>query len=388
MQPKKIVVVGGGILGALVGYELAKRGQTVTIIEKESFGGLATSGSFAWITNQSAFRNAQNLPEPRARDYFDLHRLSHAAWHRLNRDFESSLPIQWNGTLHSAVPGTAEDQELHAELDRRQRWGSPSHFVAPARASEIEPNLTLGDESSVFYAPDEGSVDPVGAVLTLLGTARSLGAETREHEEVLTVERTSGTTTVETTKGTYDADIVLFACGVENPKVLQTVVDIPLVESEGSIVHLAPSPMLLRPVLLSSRIHAIQRNDGRIVLAQHFSGSPVGDPHTPDAEEIREMAATRIPGLQNVPIEHVTTRRRIVPQDGLPIFYNDTANTGVAAITTNAGISLGPILAQLITTELLDECRVERLDPYRIDRFDDPQENPESSRIFASTSIP
>lgn len=369
MNTQKIVIVGGGILGSLLGHELAKRGQKVTIIEKDSIGGLATSGSFAWITNQSAFRNAHNLPEPKARDYFDLHRLSHAAWHRLDRDLDSKLPIRWNGTLQSALPGTQDDHDLHNELDRRQRWGSPSHLVTPAQAAKIEPNVNFGSETSIFYAPDEGSIDPVKAVTTFAAAARSLGAEIREHEEVLAVEDTSGSTRIVTTKGTHSADIVIFACGVENPDALKSRVDIPLAESEGSIVHLAPSPMLLGPVLLSANIHAIQRPDGRIVLAQHFSGSPVGDPQAPNPEELRGVASQPLPWIKDVPIEKVTSRRRIVPQDGLPIFYNDLANSGIAAITTNAGISLAPILVQLITTEILDTERVQRLDPYRAERF-------------------
>lgn len=369
MHTKKIVIVGGGILGSLLGYELAKRGQSVTIIEKDSIGGLATSGSFAWITNQSSFRNAPHLPESRARDYFDLHRLSHASWHRLDRELDSRLPLRWNGTLHSAVPGTQEDQELHNELDRRQRWGSPAYFVTPAEAAKIEPNLSFGNETSIFYAPDEGSVDPVKAVATFVAAARSFGAEVREHEEVLAVEGAAGAARVVTATGTHSADIVLFACGVENPDALQSRVDIPLAESEGSVVHLAPCPMLLGPVLLSANIHAIQRPDGRIVLAQHFSGSPVGDPQAPNPEELKEIASRRLPWLKGVQVEKVTSRRRIVPQDGLPIVYNDIANSGIAAVTTNAGISLAPILAQLMTTEILDTERVQRLDPYRVERF-------------------
>lgn len=387
MQPKKIVIVGGGILGSLLGYQLAKRGQRVTIIEKDSIGGLATSGSFAWITNQSVFRNAHNLLESKARDYFELHRLSHAAWHRLDRDLESRLPIRWNGTLHSAVPGTEEDHELRDEIDRRQRWGSPSHFVTPARAAEIEPNISFGDETSIFYAPDEGSVDPVKAAVTFIEAARSHGAEVREHEEVLNVEGTAGATRVFTTMSTYSADIVIFACGVENPDALQSRVDIPLTESEGSIVHLEPCPMRLNPVLLSANIHAIQRSDGRVVLAQHFSGSPVGDPQAPNPEELRDIAARRLPWLNKVPIERVTKRRRIVPRDGLPVFYNDVANSGIAAITTNAGISLGPILAQLITTEILDTQRVERLDPYRVERFHRVGNDQQEDRATASAGV-
>jgi len=42
----------------------------------------------------------------------------------------------------------------------------------------------------------------------------------------------------------------------------------------------------------------------------------------------------------------------------------------VHSVTTNAGITLGPVLAQLMTTEILDDAEVDVLAPYRADRFD------------------
>ena len=41
----------------------------------------------------------------------------------------------------------------------------------------------------------------------------------------------------------------------------------------------------------------------------------------------------------------------------------------VHSVTTNAGITLGPVLAQLMTTEILDDTEVDVLAPYRADRF-------------------
>ena len=46
---KRIIVVGAGIVGALIGYHLARSGAKVTIIDASEAGGLATRASWAWI---------------------------------------------------------------------------------------------------------------------------------------------------------------------------------------------------------------------------------------------------------------------------------------------------------------------------------------------------
>jgi hypothetical protein len=41
----------------------------------------------------------------------------------------------------------------------------------------------------------------------------------------------------------------------------------------------------------------------------------------------------------------------------------------VHSVTTNAGITRGPVLAQSMTTEILDDTEVDVLAPYRAGRF-------------------
>ena len=57
-----IVVVGAGIVGASIGYHLARRGAEVTICEKRRPAAGATWDSFAWI----------NAAGKRPRAYFEL----------------------------------------------------------------------------------------------------------------------------------------------------------------------------------------------------------------------------------------------------------------------------------------------------------------------------
>ncbi|HYS64609.1 MAG TPA: FAD-binding oxidoreductase [Paraburkholderia sp.] len=366
----KVLIVGAGILGSVLAYDLARRGARVTIIDKGEVAKGATSGSFAWITNQTKFRNADSLGEVGAKHYFNLHRLSHLRWRYLQDDVKSTLPIRWAGCFQLAEPGGSEAKELESELDRRLRWGSPTFRLSSAEAREIEPSMQPGDETFITYTPDEGMMSPVELTSTMLKEAIALGVKYSPYDEYAGFTRTAGGYEVTSSKGKRETGLLIFAGGIANPEFVEgTDLKAPLIHSTGSVVHLAPLPPLFSSVVLSSHVHAIQRMDGRVVIAKHFSGSPVGDPSTPVPEELVEIASKILPGLKGASVEKVTETRRVIPSDGLPVFSRSTDFPGVAAITTNAGVSLSAILSQLITTELLDEVHVDLLDPYRSARF-------------------
>lgn len=366
----KVIIVGAGIVGVMLAYNFARRGAQVTVIDAHEVAAGATSGSFAWITNQTRFRNADTLDNARSQHYFNLHRLSHLRWRSLQDEVKSALPIRWAGCFQLAVPGTDKAVELDAELNRRLRWGSPTFRLSAAEARELEPAMQPGDETFITYTPDEGMMAPVQLTSTMLDEAVALGVTYSPHDAYTGFKKTAAGYEITSTKGTREADFLIFAGGITNPQLVKgTGLKVPLVHSTGSIVHLAPLPHIFDKVILSSQVHAIQRMDGRAVIAKHFSGSPVGDPSAPVPEELVENASRILPNLKGALIEKVTETRRVIPSDGLPVISRSADCPGVTAITTNAGVSLSAILSQLVTTELLDGVHVDLLDPYRSDRF-------------------
>lgn len=366
----RVIIVGGGIIGATLAYDMSTRGAHVTVIDKNELATGATSGSFAWITNQTKFRNADSIEESGARDYFNLHRLSHLRWRYL-QSVIPELPIRWSGCFQMAEPGSDEAAELKAELDRRLSWGSPTYTVTAAQAREMEPGLVPGDETFITYTPDEGMMSPVQLTSTMMQAAVALGAQYSPRDSFKSFRKTAVGYEVTSSSGNRETDLLIFAGGIANPELVEgTGLQAPLTHSVGSVVHLAPLPKLFDAVILSSHVHAIQRMDGRVVIAKHFSGSPVGDPGTPNAEELIGVAARVLPGLKGAVVEKITETRRVIPADGLPVVSRDSALPGVLAVTTNAGVSLGAVLSQLIATEMLDDVRVKLLDPYRSQRFE------------------
>ena len=110
----RIAIAGGGILGANIAYQLAKRGASVTLFEKSKPATGATANSFAWI-------NAQKQP-------LDYYRLSHAgieAWRELHREIGDELPVLWGGSVEWADRADRAAQ-LNETVRRYEEWGYPS----------------------------------------------------------------------------------------------------------------------------------------------------------------------------------------------------------------------------------------------------------------------
>src|SRR5260221_10582021 len=119
------VIVGGGILGASLAYELTKRNWRVTLLEANRCGGGATSGSFAWANATSKTENE---------DY-----------HRLNAQgvaFYTSLALEWGaeriglhsgGSLFWANSGEETDRLcLKQRANLLQSWGYPVSALTAA----------------------------------------------------------------------------------------------------------------------------------------------------------------------------------------------------------------------------------------------------------------
>jgi glycine/D-amino acid oxidase-like deaminating enzyme len=130
--------------------------------------------------------------------------------------------------------------------------------------------------------------------------------------------------------------------------------------------------MFLNPVLLTPDVHVVQRQDGRVALAQHFAGSPVDEGTFVETSQILHTAAQVLPQLEHARIERTTVGRRVLPVDGLPIIGHSQPYPNAYCVALNAGISLGALVGELVATEIIEAVDVDLLGPYRPSRFTAP----------------
>lgn len=359
--PARIVVAGGGIMGANLAYRLAKRGAAVTLLERTRPASGATANSFAWI-------NSTYSKQPWA--YFNLNRLGIEAWQQLDREMPGELPLRWGGS----VEWYAEERraaEFREEVRRHQAWGYPTHPIDEAALRALERHIEPGRVAAAAHAEIEGSADPVRATEVLLARAARLGAHVIHPAEVTGIDERSGRLrAVRTTSGDIDADVLIVACGTDTSRVAAMAgARVPLKESPGVLVHTAPMPATLDRVVLSPIAHMKQKPDGRIVTGSGFGGTPSADASREAGERFLRTASRVLPVLGESAVEKVTLGFRPLPQDEFPVIGFAPKRRDVYITVMHSGVTLSPLVAQLAAIEILDGVDAEPLSPYRPARF-------------------
>lgn len=353
--PSSVAVVGAGVIGAVVALHLAQRGAKVTLVERETPGGAATAGSFAWI-NAAATQGSEAYYRLRLQSLLEYQRLA----------AQAGIAVKQTGRLE----WRADDGELARESAALAALGYPIRRVTGAQVRDLEPDLIDPPQSAVF-AELEASVAPVQMTERLLTVARELGAELRTGCAVTGLTRDQDRVTgLATSDGPLAADCVVLAAGTASQALVEPLgVALPMANLPGLLFRTTPAPPLLRRVVLAPALHMKQDPDGRIVAGLDFGGGPV--PNDPWAEGARLLAAVqaRLRCPAPLALESVSTALRPIPRDGFPVIGFAGRPAGLYLTVMHSGITLAPLVGRLAAAEILDGIEAAPLAPFRPARF-------------------
>ncbi len=367
----RVVVVGAGIVGASIAYHLARSGARVTVIDAAGPATHASRGTFAWI-------NATWAKQPR--HYHALNQDSVADWHDLQAAL--NIPVTWGGSLEWFTDSSRTDV-LTQQVAEQVAWGEPARMVSAAELIELEPGLEIDGEVSAAFSPNDGAVDPILATNALLSAAEQLGAAVQFPSAITAVRMVSGRLTgVETSSASIPADRLVLATGAaeQAPRDFAAI-EIPQRSTPGVIVITRPLPRQLRRVIAAPGVHMHQRSDGRIVLGEQ-AGAPDTEAHAlrlqgrpndfptevfaqQHAARILSVAEAFLPGISAAEIESVYIGWRPLPLDGHPVLGASPARRDVYLAIMHSGVSLAPIVGQLLASEVINEEALPRLNEYR-----------------------
>lgn len=362
-QPRKVVVIGAGILGAAIGYELSKRGAEVTILDRAGPAAATTGDSFAYL-------NASTKSS--SRPYYVLNWLGMAGWHAWQQEPGAPLPLKWSGSVYWRDDAD-KIKQLAETLATVRSWGYSGAAVEADEIRSLLPGVTVpGAPSGVFY-PEEGSVDPVEAVNALLDRAKQRGARVLHPVEVTGLIVEGGQVRgVRTNNGELKADTVVIAAGHGSQSLAESLgVALPLKASTGILVHTAPLPHFLDKVVFASHNTFRQKRDGRVVISgsAHEGGGGTGNTPEDIGRNILASAARYMPQLRDAKIERVSVGQRVLPGDTFPVVGFAPKVEQLYVAVSHSGVTLAPVIGRWAATEILDGTRVDLLDGFRPDRF-------------------
>lgn len=370
----RVAVIGAGIIGASIAYNLSKRGCDVIVVEQHAPASQASGNSFAWI-------NASYVKLPFS--YHLLSTYSLNAYHRLTEEME--LPISWGGSLEW-FDTPDKERQLVEDIRRIQEFGSPTWVIDASRAGKIEPNVVIGGNRQIAYSALDGATDGRATTHALLNAAVANGATPQFPAKLTQLAEHREGMRVTTSLDSFDVDLAVIAAGVGATEIAR-MIDLSLEQrsTPGIIVTTEPMAPVLGTVLVAPGVHIHQQNDGRVILGEQ-AGPPQTDTHqhllsqrpnsypTDDlanqhAVRILNMAQRVVPQLASAKIEHAGIGWRPMPLDGLPIVGHPKHAPGVYLAVMHSGITLAPIIGHLAAMEILDGVNVELLSDFRFERF-------------------
>lgn len=355
---RKVIVVGAGIVGASIGYHLAKRGADVVILDRAGMAAGATGKSFAWI-------NAHHV---KSESYHRLRYQSLAEYRRLDQELDGSLGLNWCGALSFDLLGEAFDQRFQ----EFRRLGYPADVLSHQQFQTIEPGYSQAP-GRALHLPMEAAIDPAVATKALIAGALEYGAKTLLGDGVETLRHEHGRVTgIETALGTALTGDVVLAAGVGAKAILESVgVDLPMANRFGVMLHSRPVKPTLNHVIWGDRIHLKQNGDGRIVIGEIFSEEWTDRDPDAIAGQMLADAKRHLPEI-DLKIDHITIGERPIPKDGMPIVGGIEGWRGLYVAVMHSGVTLAPIVGRLAAEELLEGVSFEMLNPYRLNRFQEP----------------
>lgn len=382
----RVVIVGGGVVGASIAYHLTKLGWSdVVLLERKRLTSGTTWHAAGLVGQLRATMNLTKLAQYTTNLYATL-----------EAETGQATGFKQRGSLSIATtPGRME--ELLRGASMAKTFGLEVHRVSAAEINARWPLLDVSDVVGGVFLPGDGQTNPIDTTMALAKGATMRGARVFETVEVTAIETNNGRATgVTTTDGSITAENVVIASGMWSRRLGQTAgVDLPLQACEHFYVVTEPFPGLAPdlPVLRDPDNCAYYKEDAGKLLLGAFE--PNAKPWALDGipadfefgelpydfehfQPILEAAMRRLPALETVGIRTFFNGPESFTPDVRYLLGEtpDVAGLFVAAGFNSIGIQsaggAGKVLAEWIVgghppMDLAD-VDIRRMQPFQVNR--------------------
>ncbi len=421
----RTVVIGGGIVGLLAAYELQRRGEEVTLLERGSPGGACSAGNLGWVVPA----HSDPLPAPglawtsirwmlRGDSPLFIYPPALPAlagwlwrfWRRCNpRDFArgSEALAALNRRTLELYDGLARDGlafEMHrsrpmlvalarAEIEQAladfaimKRWGHPDLERLEAReARALEPALSPEVAGALLFE-EERHVRPETLCAGILAELPRRGVEVRSRVDVAQAERRGSRVTAVLAQGhralqdppasvaRFEADRFLIAAGAWSGVLARRLgFHLPVQAGKGySITLRRPGCRVQRPLYFHNYKAGCTPFDGALRVGGTMELSGINlrlDPRR--VAGIRRVAERYLPGIFAQEAGEEWVGMRPITPDGLPLIGRAPGLDNVFVATGHGmlGVTLGPATGVAIADLMAAERGAEDLRAFDPGRF-------------------
>jgi glycine oxidase len=366
--PSDIVVVGAGIVGCAVAYELSRRGASVQIVDDRPAGSGATQASAGVLAPYVEARHGGPLLELTVRglDLFDDFVAGVAA------SAGVAISYQRTGTLDAALDESslAVYAETAAMLAAK---GIGAQVLDGQAARAAEPHLSASAVGGLLI-PCHGYVGATELTRALAAAARRYGARFVDHGRVRRVAPSGGELCIEAERGSLHGKTAVVAAGswASQIEIAGEGVRVPVKPIRGQLLQLAWTSPPLRRVVWGERCYVVPWPDGTVLVGATVEDAGFDERTTvAGVKDLLEAACELLPHAWTASFTAARVGLRPGTPDELPIIGRSTILPSVFYATGHYrnGVLLSGLTARLVAQALLDNIEDPLLELTRPARF-------------------
>jgi sarcosine oxidase subunit beta len=364
-----ILIVGAGIMGCSLAYELAREGVDVVLLDR----GAVCAGS-----------SAVNAGGVRQQFSHDLNvRLAKRSIERivaLTREWGIDVGFRQVGYLF-LVAIEEHEQAFRQAIRLQNSRGVPSRYVDTAEIASLVPGIRTDDLRGGSFCPTDGHLDPHALVSGFAAAARRAGAaiETNTQVIAMAVGGNRVTSVVAMNGDRYSPATVVNAAGVWAPALARLHGgELPITpwRSQNFIVHRIPDFGDRLPMTVDfdhGKAYFHGEGPGILTGMDNETSSTLAWEAPCDWRKFSQLAerlAYRVPALESAEVTRGWAGfLEITPDDNPIVGWTDLDNVYTVAGFSGHGFSIAPGLAPEAAREVRGLPATLSLEAYRPSRF-------------------
>jgi len=357
MKTYDFLIIGAGSIGTPLAYYLARKGQSVLVLEKHASTGRGQ--------NRAAIGGIRATHSDPAKIKICTMALEEIR----NMHSEHGIDIDWiEGGYLFPVYDTQRERNLKDLLKVQKKFGLNIDWIDADAVKTLVPGITESGLRGATFSPNDGSASPLKTSGAYFKLATAAGAEFRFYENVLSMEvENKKVVRVKTNKDTYSAGLIINAAGGDAKEIGKMYgVDLPVFPDSHEAGITEPvkpffKPMVvdIRPDSHSHNYYFYQNIEGQVV----FCITPYPKAMGKDSDNTSEFLPLVIkrmleiyPRLRNLRVRR--TWRGLYPMtpDGFPIvgMAHEIENVFHTVGMCGQGFMLGPGLGKILSEIFID----------------------------------
>lgn len=368
-----VVVVGAGIIGLAIAYELKLRNQKlkILVLDRNSAGKEASWASAGMLEPQLNIK-AENGGEGLQRNFFNLCVESQFIFEEYLRRVEwmskQESEYRKEGILYLVPPGE--------KADKKMTWlaglGIRTNYWDQEETERHEPALAEG--YTAIHLPDNHQVDNRKLVQALLSACAQMKIEILEHSEVTDFSVVNdAVSVVHTHTGEFSAAHYVITAGSWSSQFPALHGVLPEIQPMRGQIHSMqmPNPQFVRHAGHFDDLYYVPRNDGRILIGSTVEDAGFNKSVSKEVvDDFVKKLETVIPNSVYFKSLESWSGLRPASSDRYPIL-GETAlsNLFIATGHFRNGILLMPITARLMAEVMLEQKVSPLIKPFSPSRF-------------------